>query len=305
MQNIILVLLPIFLLICLGYVFKRFAFPHEDFWAMADKFTYYVLFPSLLVYKLTTANLGGINSFTMLIVAAAALVVMFILTLFMKRFKAIDNSAFTSVIQGSIRFNTYVFLALVDAIFGDSGLVIAAILIAFAIIFINFLCIASFAYFVPQQKFSVINMFKTTLKNPLIVACLIGILLNLAPIEVPVVLLNTVSILSQAALPLGLLSVGVGLQLTHMAQAKYPLFLATFLKLLIFPLVMFLLAKWFDLPLMQQYILLLFACMPTASSSFILARQLGGDLKLMSSIITVQTLLCIVTLSFVIAFISP
>jgi predicted permease len=304
MQNIILVLLPIFLLICLGYVFKRFAFPHEDFWAMADKFTYYVLFPSLLVYKLTVANLSGVNGFSLVAVALLALLVMFALTLLLGRFKAIKNDAFTSVIQGSIRFNTYVFLALVDAIFGDEGLVVAAFLIAFAIVFINFLCIGSFSYYMTNHAFNIKNMFKSIFKNPLIVACLLGIFLNISTLEIPVVLLNAVSILSQAALPLGLLSVGVGLQLTHIAQAKYELFLATFLKLLIFPLVMFVCAKWFDLPLMQQYILLLFAAMPTASSSFILARQLGGDLKLMSSIITVQTLLCIVTLSFIIALIE-
>ena len=50
------------------------------------------------------------------------------------------------------------------------------------------------------------------------------------------------------------------------------------------------------LPLM---VLVLFGAMPTASSAYILARELGGDLKLMSAIITTQTLLSIITISVI------
>ncbi|MDD2640768.1 MAG: AEC family transporter, partial [Arcobacteraceae bacterium] len=128
MQNIITTLIPIFMLISLGYIFKRVSFPSLEFWPMMDRFTYYVLFPSLLIYKLATANLSDINSFDVVLTAIFALVLMLVLTLVLGYFKTIEKRAFTSVIQGSIRFNTYVFLALIDALLGDAGLGIAEVL---------------------------------------------------------------------------------------------------------------------------------------------------------------------------------
>jgi predicted permease len=302
MQNIITTLIPIFMLISLGYIFKRASFPSLEFWPMMDRFTYYVLFPSLLVYKLSTANLSGINSFDVVSSAMIALVLMLLLTLLLGRFKMIEKRAFTSVIQGSIRFNTYVFLALIDALLGDSGLVIAAVLIAFAIPFINFLCIGAFSYFINKDDLNFFKFLKSIFTNPLIVACLIGGALNVSAVEIPIILIKTLAILSAAALPMGLLSVGVGLELSHISSAKYELFLATFLKLIVFPVVIVGVASLFTISYEALWVLILFASMPTASSSYILARQLGGDLKLMSSIITVQTLICIATVGIIISF---
>ena len=302
MHNIITTLIPIFMLITLGYVFKRLSFPALEFWPMMDKFTYYILFPSLLIYKLSTAQLSNINSFDVVLTMLISLVLMLLLTLLLGRFKHIENRAFTSVIQGSIRFNTYVFLALVDALLGDSGLVIAAVIMAFAIPFINFLCIGAFSYFVNKDDLNVLKFLKSIFTNPLIVACLVGGILNISGVMLPIIALKTLAILSAAALPLGLLSVGVGLELSHIGSAKYELFLSVVLKLILFPLVIFGVAYFFNLTKEALLVLILFASMPTASSSYILARQLGGDLKLMSSIITVQTLISIATMGVIISF---
>lgn len=301
MHNIITTLIPIFMLITLGYIFKRVAFPSLEFWPMMDKFTYYVLFPSLLIYKLSTAQLSNINSFDVVLTMLVSLVLMLLLTLLIGRFKSIENRAFTSVIQGAIRFNTYVFLALVDALLGDSGLVIAAVVMAFAIPFINFLCIGAFSYFINKEDLKVGKFLKSIFTNPLIVACLVGGVLNISGIMLPIIAIKTLSILSAAALPLGLLSVGVGLELSHINSAKYELFLSVILKLVIFPLVIFVVAYFFNLSKEALLVLILFASMPTASSSYILARQLGGDLKLMSSIITLQTLISIATIGVIIS----
>lgn len=304
MQNIITTLLPIFMLISLGYIFKRVSFPSLEFWPMMDRFTYYVLFPSLLIYKLSTANLNSINSFDVVITALISLVLMLLLTLFLGRFKHIENKAFTSVIQGAIRFNTYVFLALVDSLLGDSGLIIAAVLIAFAIPFINFLCIGAFSYFINKDDLNFFKFLKSIFTNPLIVACLIGGLINISGVGVPIVFIKTLAILSAAALPLGLLSVGFGLELSHMSSAKYELFLSVILKLVVFPIVIVAVAYFFKVNQEALVVLIIFASMPTASSSYILARQLGGDIKLMSSIITLQTLISIATIGIIISSIN-
>lgn len=298
MQTILLALLPIFFLISLGYYFKRISFPHDEFWQYADKFTYFVLFPALLVYKLSTASLEGVDGLSFVGSALISLVVVsFILMVLDKFMMFFEGKAFTSVYQGSIRFNTYVFLALIDAIFGDAGLVLAALLMTFMIPVINILCISIFSIYASSDKITMKSFTKSIVQNPLILACIIGGSMNyfdvtlLAPFE------KTLAILASAALPLGLLSVGVGLHITHIKEVKLELFTSLFLKLALLPTIMFFVGQALGVTDTTLAVLVLFGAMPTASSSYILARQLGGDLKLMSAIITAQTLVSILTIS--------
>jgi predicted permease len=50
---------PIFFVIGLGYVLRRSRFPGEAFWPTAEKLTYYLLFPALLVHRLALADFSA------------------------------------------------------------------------------------------------------------------------------------------------------------------------------------------------------------------------------------------------------
>lgn len=304
MENILEALIPIFLLILLGYGFKRIKFPDDAFWPYADKFTYYVLFPSLLVYKLSTANLSDIDGFAYVSSALIALVIVSLALMLFNKMALFEGKAFTSIFQGATRFNTYVFLALVDALFGDGGLVLAAFLITFLIPIINILCISIFSLYAASSKITVMSFTKSIVKNPLIVACVLGGAINFFGVNLTTPVLKTLSVLSSAALPLGLLSVGVGLHLSHIKEAKMELLTSMFFKLAIFPAVIFFVAKAMGVEGLALSVLVVFGAMPTASSAYILARELGGDLKLMSSIVTLETIVSIVTLSVLLQVIA-
>lgn len=305
MQNIIEALLPIFFLIILGYFFKRIKFPNEEFWASSDKFTYYVLFPALLIYKLSTASLEGIDGFNFILSAFLTMIVLTLALMLFNRFvKKFKGDAFTSIYQGAIRFNTYVFLALVDAIFGDSGLVLAALLMTFMIPLINIFCISIFSIYAASNKITVKSFMLSIVKNPLIMGCVVGGFLNFFGITLFTPLEKTLGILSSAALPLGLLSVGVGLHLSHIKEAKLELILAIIVKLIVYPLAIYFIGQALGITGLALLVLVVFGSMPTASSAYILARQLGGDLKLMSAVITMQTLLSILSISVILMLIQ-
>lgn len=291
MELIFSALIPVFALILIGFFFKKIKFPSHEFWPQADKLTYYILMPALLIYELSNASLNSKNSFSFVIAALLAIFFTMIILIIINKIKPTNASSFTSVIQGGIRFNTYVFLALSGAIFGKEGLVLSAIILTFAIPFINVLCITIFALYVSNEKLNFLYLIKSIISNPLILACLIGGTINFIGIEFPVVINNTLAILSKAALPMGLLSVGFGLVIKEISSFKSELIISSFAKHLIMPILIFIFAKYFALDEMMISILVLFALLPTAPSSFILARQLGGDIGLMSSIITVQTLI--------------
>ncbi len=299
MEHILTALIPIFLLILIGYFFKRIKFPSNDFWASADKLTYFVLMPSLLVYKLSTANLEGLEAFDFVFVGLLAIIAVLIISIVINFKVKTSGAPFSSIVQGAVRFNTYVFLALVSAIFADEGIALAALLITFAIPLINFICITVFALYVNDKKATLLGLIKSIITNPLIVACFIGGIINYLNLSMPIVAINLLEILSAAALPMGLLSVGFSLDLNSIKEARLELILVTVLKLVIMPVCMFFIGKGFGLEGLLLSILIIFSAMPTAPSSFVLARQLGGDIKLMSAIITMQTLVSIFSISII------
>ena len=297
MEHIVSALIPIFLLILLGYLFKRIKFPSNDFWASADKLTYYVLMPSLLIYKLSTASLDGLEAFDFVLTGILGILAVLVVNLILNVKTKTNPASFTSVVQGALRFNTYVYLALITAVFGDEGIALAALLITFAIPLINVICITVFALFVNDKKATFIGMIKSIITNPLIVACIIGGGVNYLDFTLPIIAVNLLKVLSAAALPMGLLSIGFSLDLSSIKEAKSELIISSVLKLLLMPILVFFIGKYFDLSTILLAIVLIFSSMPTAPSSFILARQLGGDTKLMASIITFQTLLSVLSVS--------
>ena len=302
MEHIFSALIPVFGLILIGYFFKRIKFPSHEFWPQADKLTYYVLMPSLLIYKLSNASLSSSNSLGFILSALLAIFFTMIILIIVNKIKPTNASAFTSVVQGGIRFNTYVFLALSGAIFGNDGLVLSAIILTFAIPFINILCITIFALYISNEKLNFLYLLKSIITNPLIIACVIGGSINFLGIHFPLIINNTLEILSKAALPMGLLSVGFGLVIKEIKSSKSELIISSVAKHLVMPIFIYAFGKYFALDDMMISILVLFAVLPTAPSSFILARQLGGDIGLMSSIITVQTLISALFIILVLKF---
>ncbi|RXJ83852.1 AEC family transporter [Arcobacter cloacae] len=300
MEYIFTSLVPVFGLILIGYFFKRISFPSHEFWPLADKLTYFVLMPALLIYTLSKAKFD-INSLNLVLVSLLAIFLTMIFLIVFNKLSPTNNSSFTSIVQGGIRFNTYVFLALSSSIFGNEGLILSAIILTFAIPFINILCVTVFAIYSQNNKLDFIYLVKSIVKNPLIIGCFIGGSLNILNISLPISISNIFKILSEAALPLGLLSIGYALVLKDMKNVKKDLFISSFAKFIILPIFIYVLGNLFNLNETMIAILVLFSLLPTAPSSFILARQLGGDLPLMTTIITVQTL---VSALFIILFLK-
>ena len=282
---------PVFLLILFGALLRRIDFPGELFWPQAERITYYVLFPALLVSKLGTAEVGN----TPLIPTLGNILFMFIagsaLLLLARRLVAANPAAFTSVFQGGTRFNTYIGIACVDALYGDPGLVIAAVTIAIMIPLVNVLCVLVFHLSLHRGTLNMGSILRSLLSNPLIIGCLVGIGLNQSGIGLPGWSENTLALLGSAALPVGLLAVGVALRLHAIRSAWREIFSASLQRFLIMPLLLLAALQWWPLPQLNASVMLLFAVLPTATSAYILSRQLGGDTVLMANTITVQTLL--------------
>jgi malonate transporter and related proteins len=293
---IVLSILPIFFIILVGAFFRKFSFPDRNFWSGAEKITYYVFFPALLISKMAAAEMGSINvlSIAPLLVSILLLItgLMVLAHWVSRKQKVLTDSAFTSVFQGGIRFNTYVGLAIVAALYGSEGVVIALVMVAIMIPLVNILCVTIlelYAEKVSSQRLR--RLLMSIVSNPLIIGCVVGVVINVSNIALPYVLSEILTIFSQVALPLGLLTVGAALSLRAFNGVALPLFLSCLVKFLLLPIVAVALAAVFGINGIEYQVLLILAVLPTATSAYVLAKQLGGDAELMATIITVQTLL--------------
>jgi len=161
---------------------------------------------------------------------------------------------------------------------------------------LNLLCIVMFALVADESRVQVGKVLKAIATNPLIVGSVVGVLWGYFEVGFHPLLAGVLEPLSNLALPMGLMTVGAGLQLSALRGGAAPFVVASALKLVAFPLMAFGLAVLLGLEgtLVQAAVLL--ATLPTATSAYILARQLGGDAPLMAGIISGQTLLAMVSI---------
>jgi predicted permease len=291
---IVFAIIPVFLIILTGYLCRHYKFPDPSFWNGAEKITYFILFPALLFSKMITADLSKIdfvNPAIVIVVLFASITLLLMLT---KPLMQIGNPQFTSVYQGSIRFNTYIGLAVVSALYGTEGLVAAVILASLMIPIINVLCVFILEFFGEKPDGDTNRrLVKSVFTNPLILACIFGIGLNILGVKLPGVVLQTLEIFARAALPLGLLTVGAALTLNTLKPATKPLLISCAFKFIALPAIAMFLCYLLGVEGMVRSALLVLTSLPTAAASYVLARQLHGDYKLMATIITGETILAV------------
>lgn len=296
MLTIVLALAPVFLLIALGWILQRFSFPGGAFWPLTERFIYYFLFPVLLVRELSVASLGQYDPLTVIVTLVAALAAMTVLVLATRRLSGMDGPAFTSIFQGALRFNSFVGLAAAQALYGAEGLALFAVAMAVMVPLLNVLCVLALVRYAGSDSATIGRQLRLLATNPLILACLTGIALNLLGIRLPLALEPAAELLGKASVALGLLAVGAALEFAVLRSAGGRVLLMAGLKLVLFPLVMAASARLFGLDGLGRAIVILWAAMPPATSAYILARQLGGDAPLMAAGITVATVLAAFTL---------
>jgi hypothetical protein len=300
MTTVSLALVPIFLIILLGYSFKQLGFPGNEFWPPLEKVTYFVLFPCLLINNLTTTPLHHLKIAPLVTALISSILLVAGLLVMVRPWLPVGGPEFTSIFQGSVRFNSYVGIAVVVALKIPSGLTLTAVALAAMIPVINLLCVVILAHHASSGPTRWQNIVQALIRNPLILACVIGIFVNWTGFRLPVMLQQTLEIIGRAALPFGLLAVGAGLCFNAMTNGVRSLLISIVIKLLLFPLLTWLMCHIFQLDAQATMIAVLFTAVPTATSSYILARQMGGDYTLMANIITLQTVMAAVTLPLVV-----
>ena len=294
---------PLFALICLGYLLFQRGFPDPGFWPAAERINYFLLFPALLVSSLADApvrdpqvlRLGG-TAVVIILIAAIALSLA-------RRAIPMPAARFGPLLQGTVRFNTYLGLAILATLAGPAGIERAALYLAIAVPLVNLLSIMALTE--AGKARTPLALLRTMARNPLILACLGGITLALTGWGLPFGTGRFLELLAQASLPLGLLCVGAALQPAALRRDVLMLGAIAALRLVLMPLLAALIARAFGLSGVEALVLIVFSAIPTAPTAYVLTRQLNGDGTLMAGIVTSQTIAAIATIPAVLWVLGP
>lgn len=292
-------ILPVFLLIGAGAVLRRLPVISESAWPGMEQLSYWFLYPSLLFVTIYNADFSGLQLdsmlATLLISLAIMIALMFSLWPLLRRSGMVARSEYSSVFQTAIRWNGFIALPVATKIFPPEGAAVVALAMAVIIIPINVIVIFVVMRFADREA----NLGKTLLQvalNPLVVGVLAAVVLRNTPFGLYQPFNETLRLIGNAALGLGLMGIGASLRPGDLATMRVALWLPIIIKLLLFPAVMLGTALLVGVEGQALSYLVLCASVPTAMNGYLLARQLGGDAELYAAVTTIQTGLAFLTI---------
>lgn len=287
-MSVILLILPDFLLIALGWMLLHKWGFSSHFFRELEKLVYYVLFPALLFQSITKTPISPGEAYGLLKATVALTGAGVFMAWLARPILRADMAAHASVSQTAYRFNTYLGLSLASGL-GGSAQTTMAIIVGFAVPLGNIAAVYSLARQNGRILFEIIQ-------NPLILATSLGLVWNLAGLPLPDLVSTSLGRLGVCALAIGLLCVGATLSLQATRGNGHLVSWMITVRLLIMPVMAILIGIALDLSLIERQTLLLFGALPTATSAHVLAARMGGQPQLVAVTMSMGTVLSAITI---------
>ena len=279
---------PVFLLMVLGYGFRRLKLLDEHFCKVCDKFCFTVALPVMLFRDMATTHLRETFDLPyVLFCAVVTTVVFFSLWGLARRFLP-DKSLIGEFVQVSYRSSAAILgCAIIQGIYGGTGM--APLMIIGSVPLFNIYAVLVLTLEGPRSDGSLSHRLKHALRsiltNPIILDTF------------PPILDSTLDLLARTATPLALLSLGASFQ-GKKALGKLRLSaVAASIKLLILPALFLPLAVRFGFTDSKLVALIVMLGSTSTPTCYIMARNLGHEGTLTASVIVLTTVCSAFTLT--------
>lgn len=302
MENLLFCLngtMPVFLLMVLGFLFRKFRLMDDHFVAQANKFVFAVPLP-LLVFK----DLAGSDFHSSwdgrfvaccFLITLTSIVLSLLLSVFFR--KKVSQGEF---IQASYRSSAAILgVALITNIYGDAGM--GPLMIIGSVPLYNIMAVVVLEFFKPGHgkitRRLIGRALKGVITNPIILGILAGLLWSLLRIPQPAVMSKTITYIANLATPLGLLAMGASFNLKKCTGSLFPALVCSFMKLVGYAALFLPLAVHMGFRDSQLVAILIMLGSATTVSCFVMAKNMGHDGTLTSSVVMITTLCCAFTLT--------
>jgi predicted permease len=286
--------IPVFLVVAVGAILRRYRFLDEAFIDAANALVYYLLLPALLFHEVSATEFRDAFSGPLVIGGYAATLATFLVAGVVSGVLRIGPAERGSFVQGSVRANlAYVGLPVVFNAVGQAGLRKAGIFLGFIVPLLN--ALAVIALMVPhgggkgKGLETAGRILRQLAVNPIILACVAGIAWSLLKLPVPAMARRTLQMLTPATLPLSLLCLGGSFSFERARRGVPLASLSAFLKLVVLTGTGIGLYRWMGLSGDDLRIGAIMLGCPTAVVTYVMAAQLSGDTDLAGTIVLVST----------------
>ncbi len=299
-MNIISTIVPIFIIIFLGLFAKKKGFITPEFLYPANRMVYYIAIPAMIFSSISKAALKTEMNLSVILITLGSLVTITAVAWGSSRFLKITKPSRGSFIQCSFHGNLgYIGLAVAFYYLGDNGFVKAAIIAGFVMILQNILAVAVLQFHSSNtaNRPGLFDTLKKTMANPVILSALAGMLFSLLGLPMPLILERSLDILRGMALPMALLIIGASLSFEQLKPRLFNVMVSSFLKVIAAPAMGLLLFKVFSVAPEDYLPGLIILSSPTATLTYIMAKEIGGDSDFAVAAISISTILSSVTYS--------
>ena len=295
--------MPVFLVMLLGWWLKRLKFLTDDFVSVGDKLVFKVALPVLVFKDIAGADLSHDFNLKFVLFCFLGTCIFFGVTWLLAELFIKDKSLVGTFVQGSFRGSAAILgIAFAQNIYGDSGLV--PMMIVASIPLFNIFSVIVLIRSANAGETNRAAVIKKTLwgivTNPIIIGIFAGIPFALLHIEFPSIVAKTIDSVGSLSTPLALLTIGAGFSTGAAAKRWKLTSVATVIKLILIPGVFLPAAVAMGFRNEELVALLILTGAPTTVSSYIMAKNMGGDGVLASGIVVATTLLSSVTLTLII-----
>ena len=295
--------LPIVLLIALGYVLKGLKLFTEEFLSVGNKLCFTVLLPTVLfdsVYDIE--SLSDVDA-SLVAYCVGSIIAAFLLGLIVVKLFVPERDQKGVVLQCTFRSNyAMIGLPLAELLYGAEGKAIASLMAAFIIPTLNILAVIALTAFIKGDENedggflkNLVRTLSGIIKNPLIIGVVAGIFersgitFRLSDIEV---LSKTVSFVAAATTPFALMVLGGQFALKHFAVYKKQIVIATFFRMVVVPALFVTIAVLlFGFKGAKIVTVVAIFGSPIATASAIMAREMHSDADLAGALVVSTTVL--------------
>lgn len=295
MNAFLIALAPVILIVALGQLISARRWIQPEAFRAMDRMSFLILLPALIVRALANAEFET-APWRMVVALIAAQLILGTFGLLARGWPGIERPAVGTIIQSNVRWNTIIALSLGAILFGDEGVALIGLAAAVMIPTANVISVYALTAHADRPPGTKPRPLLAMTRNPLVIACIIGIALAAFHVPLPGPLDETLRILANAAIAVGLLSAGAGVDLKALTRAGLRTLTWSLVRLFALPALTLGIGLMIGLSGLPLAIALICAATPTAPNSYVLARELGGDTTLAANLIAVQTVLASLTL---------
>ncbi|PKM50332.1 MAG: AEC family transporter [Firmicutes bacterium HGW-Firmicutes-7] len=302
---------PLILIVALGTFLKWIQILDDSFIDKCNKFCFLVAFPIQLFYNIYHIDFSRETDWRLLIFIVCSIVVMVTLLVWLVPKFIKDQDKHGAFIQGAYRSNFLLIgLPLARNLFGETGVAVASVALPIVVPVYNFLAVFVLTVFANNEdykekpKVSYVQLIVAILKNPLIIASVLGLIFSIINIPIPTFLNRAMGDVGGIATPLALILLGGQFSFSALHGRLKLAFIATLFRLIFLPIIIIGVAVLLGFKGVELSTILIIFASPSAISGFIMAKNMGNDSELAGQIIILTTLLSSISLFFWVLFLK-